>query len=108
MVCPTAVPLAVLSTCLHLPRPLADWPPPLVVQTSIDRIVVLGLPDGPAGWGVAVEGAGARQLDAAPGPLYLKEGLADVALVVRRAGLPAQGDWSLRLARTAGGGGSVS
>ncbi|PSC68247.1 putative glucan 1,3-alpha-glucosidase [Micractinium conductrix] len=91
----------------HSAAQLAPPQPDYNPETSIDRIVVLGLPDGPAGWGVAVEGAGARQLDAAPGPLYLKEGLADVALVVRRAGLPAQGDWSLRLARTAGGGGSL-
>ncbi|KAL4422944.1 hypothetical protein ABPG75_009141 [Micractinium tetrahymenae] len=90
---------------VQLPAPpAADYDP----AVAIDRIVVLGLPDGPAGWTAELEGDAARQLEAAPGPLYLREGLPDVALVVRRAGLPVRGDWRLRLRRTAGAGGSVS
>lgn len=90
---------------MQLPAPpAADYDP----AVAIDRVVVLGLADGPAGWTAELEGEAARQLDAAPGPLYLREGLPEVALVVRRAGLPVSGNWRLRLRRVAGAGGSVS
>ena len=73
----------------------------------IDRIVVLGLTDGPQGWSVV--DSGGRVLDAAPGPLFLKPGLPEVALVVRKAGLAAHGDWSLKFVREKGSlGASVS
>lgn len=86
---------------MQLPTPpAADYDP----QVVIDRVVVLGLPGGPASWHAA--GADGSQLEAAPGPLYLKPGLPDVALVVRRAGLPVRGDWSIQFIRTAGTGGS--
>lgn len=85
---------------MQLPPPAADYEP----AVSIDRIVVLGLADGPQGWAVRlVSGGEQRQLSAAPGPLYNKEGLPEVGLVVRKAGLPVRGDWSLQFSRTAGG-----
>lgn len=76
----------------------------------IDRVVVLGLPDGPQGWGVQIgSGAGAgRQLEAAPGPLFLKPGLPETALVIRKPQLKATEDWSLKFSRSAGGAGAVS
>ena len=73
----------------------------------IDRIVVLGLEGGPAGWSASLEGSG-QQLAAAPGPLYNRPGVPDAALVVRKAGLPVAGDWAVRFRREAGGAGSVS
>ena len=83
---------------------------------AVDRVVVLGLPGGPQGWTATLVAGGAgeqqqrqqRELEATPGPLYNKPGLADVALVVRKAGLPVRGDWSVQFSRSAGAGGSVS
>jgi hypothetical protein len=91
----------------HLPPPTAGYDP----GVAIDRLVVLGLPGGPARWSAAVvgaDGAQQRQLEAAPGPLYNREGLPDAALVVRRAALPAGGSWSIRFSPAAGTAGSVS
>jgi hypothetical protein len=94
----------------HLPPALADYNPEVV----IDRVVVLGLPGGPQGWTATLVAGGAAEqqqqqdLEAAPGPLYNEEGLADVALVVRKAGLPVRGDWSVQFSRSAGAGASVS
>lgn len=95
----------------HLPPPLAAYDPEVV----IDRVVVLGLPGGPQGWTATLVAGGAAEqqqqqqdLEAAPGPLYNREGLADVALVVRKAGLPVRGDWSVQFSRSAGAGDSVS
>jgi alpha 1,3-glucosidase len=68
----------------------------------IDRVVVLGLPGGPAGWRaelVAGGGAGPRALEAAPGPLRMQPGAPDNALVLRRVALPAAGDWTVQLSR---------
>lgn len=67
----------------------------------IDKIVVLGLPGGPEGWGV--EALGGEPLEAAPGPLMLRLGRPEVALVVRRAQLDAGGDWTLKFSKTKGG-----
>jgi hypothetical protein len=39
------------------------------------------------------------QLDAAPGPLHLKLGAADAALVVRKPNLSVAADWSLEVVR---------
>lgn len=90
---------------MGLPAPLADYDP----AVSIDRIVVLGLADGPQGWAAAATvGGQQRQLEAAPGPLYNKEGLPEVALVVRKAGLPLGADWQIRFSRAAGGGAATS
>jgi alpha 1,3-glucosidase len=81
-------------------------------QVLIDRIVVLGLPGGPQGWGaaatVAAGGGARRELEAAPGPIYGRAGLPDVALVVRRAQLPAAGDWTVQLTRGKGAAAAVS
>jgi hypothetical protein len=38
-------------------------------------------------------------LDAAPGPLHLKPGAADAALVVRKPNLSVAADWSLEILR---------
>ncbi|EFN50503.1 hypothetical protein CHLNCDRAFT_59508 [Chlorella variabilis] len=92
---------------MQLAAPLPGYDP----QVVIDRVVVLGLAGGPQRWGASLvgpDGEQQRQLDAAPGPLYNKEGLGDVALVVRRAGLPVGGDWGIRFAPAAGTGGSES
>lgn len=90
---------------MGLPAPLAGYDP----AVSIDRIVVLGLADGPQGWSAAAAAGGQqRQLEAGPGPLYNKEGLPEVALVVRKAGLPVGGDWQIRFSRAAGGGAATS
>lgn len=90
---------------MGLPAPLAGYDP----AVSIDRIVVLGLADSPQGWAASVVSGGAtRQLEAAPGPLYNKEGLPELALVVRKAGLPVGGDWQIQLSRAAGAGGATS
>lgn len=60
--------------------------------------MILGLWGGPQGWAATLASTG-QQLDAAPGPLYNKAGLPEVALVVRKAGLPVNGDWAIQLAR---------
>ena len=66
----------------------------------IDKIVILGLPGGPEGWGVAMNGG--EQLEAAPGPLMLRLGRPEVALVVRKAQLNAAGDWMLKFSKIKG------
>jgi alpha 1,3-glucosidase len=72
----------------------------------VDKIVVLGLVDGPEGWAVEVVEGGSGsvngKLDAAPGPLSLKPGLPNVALVVRKAHLPVSGNWKLKFTKTKG------
>ena len=101
----------------QLPPTLPGYNPEVV----IDRVVVLGLPGGPQGWTATLVAGSAGgggsleqqqqqqgQLAAAPGPLYNREGLTDVALVVRKAGLPVNADWSVQFSRGAGAGGSVS
>lgn len=91
----------------QLPPPLPSYDPEVV----IDRVVVLGLTDGPQGWtATLVSGADGKQrvLEAAPGPLYQREGLPQLALVVRKAGLPLRGDWSIQFSRAAGAGAATS
>ena len=70
----------------------------------IDKIVVLGLGDGPEGWQVETQngGSGDGILDAAPGPLSLRPGLPSVALVVRKAQLPVSGNWELKFSKIKG------
>ena len=72
--------------------------------------MVLGLPGGPQGWTASLSAAGgqARGLQAAPGPLYQREGLPEVALVLRKPALPLTGDWSIQFSRAAGAGGATS
>ncbi len=81
--------------------------PPSEYDTAvlIDRVVVLGLAGGPEGWQVSVSSkAGAvRRLDAAAGPLYVRAELPDVALVVRKAGLPVGYDWKLTFTSSGAG-----
>ena len=90
---------------MQLPARLPGYDP----GVAIDRIVVLGLADGPQGWtAMLVSGGQQWQLGAAPGPLYNKEGLPELALVVRKAGLPAGGDWSIQFSRGAGAGGAAT
>jgi alpha 1,3-glucosidase len=68
----------------------------------IDKIVVIGLVDGPDGWSVEESGNG-RYLEAAPGPLSLRPGLPTLALVVRKAQLPVSGkDWELKFSKLKG------
>ena len=70
---------------------------------SIERIVVLGLPGGPAAWRVALQGGGA--LEAAPGPVSTTapgaEAAATAALVVRAPGVRAGDDWAISFMRAA-------
>lgn len=88
-----------------LPPRLASYDPEVV----IDRLVVLGLVNGPQGWTASLTAGGeTRQLQAAPGPLYQREGLPDMALVVRKAALPLTADWSIQFSRAAGAGGATS
>lgn len=88
-----------------LPPPLPDFAPPC----RIERLVVLGLADGPQGWAATLTAGGQQTpLDAAPGPLYGRQGAPDLALVVRKAGLPLVGDWSIQFSRAAGAGGATS
>jgi len=68
----------------------------------VDRIVVLGLPQASStdrtggGWTVSREG---KLLEASVGPLFLKSGLPDAGLVVRRAQLPINEEWALNFVR---------
>ena len=72
----------------------------------VDKIVILGLPQGARGWKAEVEGRGG--VEATPGPLVLRPGEAEVALVVRRAQLPAGKAWSVRFTLDAGANGATS
>jgi len=67
---------------------------------AIERVVLLGLPGGPAAWRVQLEGGGA--LEAAPGPLSTTAPGAEehaAALVVRAPGVRAGDDWALIFTR---------
>jgi len=84
-------------------------------STVIDRVVVLGLPNGPQGWTASIVSRGVtgksqdeQRLDAQPGPLFLKPGMPATALVIRKAQLPAGKDWVVKFARGVGSGGATS
>ena len=99
----------VLPSAANLPVPAVEYDPGVVV----DKIVILGLMNGPQGWDVVdvsgqSKGEEMGMMTAAPGPLVLRPGLPDVALVVRKAALPAGGDWSLTFGRTKGAAASTS
>lgn len=68
----------------------------LVNVVSIERIIVLGLAGGPTGWRVSLTKPRSAPLDAHPGPILLEPGVPDNALVVRRPGIMAGIDWSIR------------
>lgn len=74
-----------------------------VSEEGIERIVVLGLPGGPAAWRVALQGGGA--LEAAPGPVTTTapgaEDHIQAALVVRAPGVRAGDDWAITFTRAA-------
>lgn len=75
---------------------------------SVNRIVVLGLPEFSGGgakkassasvWRAVEEGTG-REIDAAPGPLTLAPGAPVVGVVIRKPEVAADGDWTIRLVR---------
>lgn len=65
----------------------------------VERIVILGLPGGPAGWKATVQDS-SQALQAAPGPLRLKQGLPEASLVIRKPGLAIAAEWSIRLSKT--------
>ena len=78
---------------------------------SVNRVVVLGLPEFSSSSG-AKKGAsspsssaawkaleGAREIDAAPGPLTLAPGAPVVGVGVRKPEVAADGDWTIRLVR---------
>lgn len=79
----------------------------------IDKVVILGMPGGAQGWNAMLvsggRGQSGRTMEVMPGPLYLQPGLQEVAVIVRKAGLPADGDWSIRFEKQKGSaGGSLS
>lgn len=61
---------------------------------EVERLVILGLQGGPAGW--AVRDASGRVLDSEAGPAVLG-GPGTEALVVRKPGLRLANDWSIQL-----------
>ena len=72
-------------------RPAPGGGGSMVSAVSIERVVVLGLRPGRE-WRASRDGVA---LDAAPGPLLLRPGLPRAALVVRKPGLPLNGDWAV-------------
>lgn len=64
---------------------------------TIERILILGLADGPAGWTATV--AGGRPLTATPGPLHMEPALPDSALVIRKPELNIGQDFSIAFKR---------
>jgi alpha 1,3-glucosidase len=58
----------------------------------VERIIVLGLPGGLAGWQVSL---GSQRLEAEPGPILMEPGLPDTGLVVRKPGVKAAEEWSI-------------
>lgn len=79
-------------------------------EVVIDRIVVLGLQGGPEGWGARlVDVRGTRvQLSVESGPVSVKEGLPDVAVIVRQPKLAVHNDWRIEFYKTPGGRKNVS
>lgn len=65
---------------------------------AIERIAILGLQLG-GSWTAQVKGSAGHSatLQAAFGPVWLRRGLPDVALVIRNPGLSAFQDWTLSL-----------
>jgi hypothetical protein len=65
---------------------------------AVERIVVLGLPGGPAvGWTASLPD---RPLTSAPGPVMMEPGLPDSALIIRKPELNIGHDFTLTLTRT--------
>ncbi|KAJ6815921.1 putative glucan 1,3-alpha-glucosidase [Iris pallida] len=63
-------------------------------DTTIERIVILGLP---AGTKRAVIEPGNREADIEPGPLTLRGGASPVAHIVRKPNLRIADDWTIRI-----------
>ena len=82
------------NTLTNAPLPGASSRKEYRPENEIERIIVLGLPSKQTSWTVSVDGS-SSQLEAAAGPLSLRPGLPDCALVVRKPGLNAAADWSL-------------
>ena len=62
----------------------------------IERIVILGLGDSESKWTAKVQGT-KKALDVSWGPLYMRPGLPNAALVVRKPDLQVAKEWVLRL-----------
>ena len=62
----------------------------------IERIAILGLGDRKSKWTAEVQGT-KQALDVSWGPLYMRPGLPNAALVVRKPDLQIAKDWVLRL-----------
>ena len=85
---------AATLTCTSLAAGTFDGP------NTIERVVVMGLRPGGA-WTAMVKGSGGESLSlqAAAGPLWLRKGLPEVALVVRNPGVSAFQDWQIEFTR---------
>ena len=62
----------------------------------VERIVILGLGDSKSKWTAEVQGT-KQALDVSWGPLYMRPGLPNAALVVRKPDLQVAKDWVLQL-----------
>lgn len=63
-------------------------------ENEIERIVIVGLAGGAREWAASSNG---QTLEAEAGPIQFKEGLPNVALIVRRPGFKIGQDWSIKL-----------
>ena len=70
-------------------------------SNTIERVAILGLRLG-GSWSARVKGVGeaGQTSQAAFGPVWLRKGIPEVALIVRSPGVSAYRDWQIELRRS--------
>ena len=85
-----------------MPTPDPTYDP----ETVIDRVAIVGLAGGPAGWTAQLVKADGSEvaLEAGPGPMLVQSAAPELALVVRRPRLPAGKEWTVRFTKSVASG----